>query len=223
MVSTQASGRLRSITRSAAQTRILDAALKLIGDNGVGGTSLQMIADEIGVTKAAVYHQFKTKEEIVIALTERELGGLEEALEAAETEESQPRARELLLDGVIDLAVKRRGVASTLQFDPVIVRLLAEHAQFQQFIQRLYGVLVGEAGDDARVSAAMLSGAIAVGVMHPLVAGIDDETLRSQLLRLTRRFIEMSDGRRNSKRPSGTRTSTTQPSARAKVTPKDRR
>ena len=59
----------------------------------MGGTSLQMIADEIGVTKAAVYHQFKTKEEIVIALTERELGGLEEALEAAETEQSRPRAR----------------------------------------------------------------------------------------------------------------------------------
>ena len=223
MASTQGSVRFRGITRSAAQTRILDAALKLIGDNGVGGTSLQMIADEIGVTKAAVYHQFKTKEEIVIALTERELGGLEEALEAAEIEQSQPRARELLLDGVIDLAVKRRGVASTLQFDPVVVRLLAEHTQFQQFIQRLYGVLIGDAGDDARVSAAMLSGAIAVGVMHPLVAGIDDDTLRSQLLRLTRRFIKTSDGGRNSKRAAGARTSTAQRSARSNAIPRDRR
>lgn len=192
MASTEADTRLRSIQRSAAQTRILDAALRLIAENGVGGTSLQMIADAIGVTKAAVYHQFKTKDEIVIALTERELGGLEEALEAAEAEQSQLRARELLLDGVIELAVKRRGVASTLQFDPVIVRLLAQHQPFQQFIQRLYGVLVGDAGDDARVTAAMLSGAIAVGVMHPLVADVDDDALRSQLLRLTRRFMEMS-------------------------------
>lgn len=151
-----------------------------------------MIADEIGVTKAAVYHQFKTKEEIVIALTERELGGLEEVLEAAEAEQSQPRARELLLERVIDVAIERRGAASTLQFDPVIVRLLAEHEPFQQFIQRLYSVLVGDAGDDARVTAAMLSGAIAVGVMHPLVAGVDDDVLRSQLIRLTRRFIKMS-------------------------------
>ncbi|OBI40674.1 TetR family transcriptional regulator [Mycobacterium kyorinense] len=194
MVSTEADRRLRSIQRSAAQTRILDAALRLIAENGVGGTSLQMIADAIGVTKAAVYHQFKTKDEIVIALTERELGGLEEALEAAEAEQSQLRARELLLDGVIDLAVRRRGVASTLQFDPVIVRLLAQHQPFQQFIQRLYSVLVGDAGDDARVTAAMLSGAIAVGVMHPLVSDVDDEALRSQLLRLTRRFMEMSAG-----------------------------
>jgi len=192
VVSAQADSRFRFITRSAAQTRILDAALKLIGDNGVGGTSLQMIADEIGVTKAAVYHQFKTKDEIVIALTERELGGLEEALEAAEAVRERPRAREVLLDGVIDLAVKRRGVAATLQFDPVIVRLLAEHQPFQQFTQRLYGVLLGDAADDARVSAAMLSGAIAVGVVHPLVADIDDDTLRARLLHIARRFIDTS-------------------------------
>lgn len=190
---TPAAAQFRSIPRSAAQTRILDAALQLIGENGVGGTSLQMIADLIGVTKAAVYHQFKTKEEIVVALTERELGGLEEALEEAEAEQSRPRAREVLLDGVIDMAVRRRGAASTLQFDPVVVRLLAEHQPFQQFIARLYGVLVGDAGDDAVVSAAMLSGAIAVGVMHPLVGGIDDDTLRAQLLRLTKRFIEAPD------------------------------
>lgn len=122
---------------------------------------------------------------------------MEETLEAAEAEESQPRARELLLDRVIDLAVQRRGAMSTLQFDPVIVRLLAEHEPFQRFIQRLYGVLVGDAGDDARVSAAMLSGAIAVGVMHPLVAGIDDEKLRAQLLRLTRRFMNLNRASRS--------------------------
>ena len=192
MASTQADSRLRFITRSTAQTRILDAALGLIAENGVGGTSLQMIADAIGVTKAAVYHQFKTKEQIVIALTERELGGLEEALEAAEADPS--RARELLLDRVIDMAIERRGAASTLQFDPVIVRLLGDHQPFQQFIQRLYGVLVGDAGDDSRVLAAMLSGAIAVGVVSPLVADIDDEALRSQLRRITGRLMEAGEG-----------------------------
>ena len=159
----------------------------------MGGTSLQMIADAIGVTKAAVYHQFNTKEQIVIALTERELGDLEEALEAAEAEDHPPRARELLLDRVIDLAVERRGAASTLQFDPVIVRLLGEQQPFQQFIQRLYRVLVGDAGDDSQVLAAMMSGAIAVGVVHPLVAGIDDETLRCQLRRITRRLINAAE------------------------------
>jgi AcrR family transcriptional regulator len=55
-------GRLTSVPRTAAQTRVLDAALDLISEHGVSGTSLQMIADAVGVTKAAVYHQFKTKE-----------------------------------------------------------------------------------------------------------------------------------------------------------------
>src|ERR1700752_1637386 len=118
-----------------------------------------MIADAVGVTKAAVYHQFKTKEEIVIALTERELGRLDEALEAAEAEESKPRAREMLLSRVIHMAVARGRAAATLQFDPVIVRLLADHEPFQQFLTRLYGVLLGDADDEARVPAAMLSGA----------------------------------------------------------------
>jgi AcrR family transcriptional regulator len=192
VASQQTDSRFRSITRSAAQTRVLDAALGLIAEHGVGGTSLQMIADTIGVTKAAVYHQFKSKEQIVVALTERELGGLEEALEAAEGDPLQ--ARELLLDRVIDMAIERRGAASTLQFDPVIVRLLGDHQPFQQFIQRLYSVLVGDAGDDSRVLAAMLSGAIAVGVVSPLVADIDDETLRSQLRRITGRLMEAGDG-----------------------------
>lgn len=48
-------GRFARIPRSAAQLRVLDAALALISDRGVSATSLQMIADRIGVTKAAVY------------------------------------------------------------------------------------------------------------------------------------------------------------------------
>ncbi len=193
-MSSQSRNQFRVITRSAAQVRILDAALGFIAEHGVGGTSLQMIADAVGVTKAAVYHQFKTKEQIVIALTERELGGLEETLEAAEAHDHPSQARELLLDRVIELAVERRGAASTLQFDPVIVRLLAEQQPFQRFIERLYGVLIGDAGQDTRVLAAMLSGAIAVGVLHPLVADVDDATLRTQLRRITSRLMDTGEG-----------------------------
>ncbi|QRY49018.1 TetR/AcrR family transcriptional regulator [Mycolicibacterium boenickei] len=178
--------------RSAAQTRILDAALELIAEHGVSGTSLQMIADALGVTKAAVYHQFKTKEAIVIALTERELGQLEDALEAAEAEGSPTRAREVLLTRVIDMAVSRRRAASTLQFDPVVVRLLAEHEPFQQFIDRLYAAMLGDqSGDGARVHAAVLSGVISVAVMHPLVTDLDDDTLRAELLQTMRRVLAL--------------------------------
>ncbi|WP_233213380.1 TetR/AcrR family transcriptional regulator [Mycobacterium hubeiense] len=190
MTTTQEGRRFSDITRTAAQTRVLNAALKLIAERGVSGTSLQMIADEMGVTKAAVYRQFRTKEEIVIALTEREMGRLEEALEAAEAQGRGPRAREVLLDRMIDQAVDRRGVVSALQFDPVILRLQAEYKPFQQFIERLYATLLGtEAGVEARLHAAVLSSAISVAVMHPLVADVDGETLRVQLKQMTRRML----------------------------------
>jgi AcrR family transcriptional regulator len=185
--------RFSDVRRSAAQLRVLDAALDLIADHGVSGTSLQMIADRIGVTKAAVYHQFKTKDAIVIALTERELGWLEEALDAAEAEPNRTAARDLLLTRVVELAVERRRMVSVLQFDPVIVRVLAEYEPFGRFIDRLYTAMLGEeTGPRARVHAAMLMGIISVAVMHPLVADIDDDTLRKELLRTMRRIVALS-------------------------------
>lgn len=194
MTSTHADRRFSAITRTAAQTRVLDAALKLIAEHGVSGTSLQMIADAMGVTKAAVYRQFKTKEEIVIAITERELGQIEDAVEAAEAEGHGLRAREVLLDRMIDQAIERRGVVSVLQFDPVIIRLQAEYEPFQQFIERLYAALLGtEAGVEARLHAAMLSSAISVAVMHPLLADVDGETLRAQLKKMTRRMLGLPE------------------------------
>lgn len=184
--------RLGSVPYSAAQMRIVAAALNLFAERGVSGTSLQMIADTIGVTKAAVYHQFKTKEAIVIAVVEVELARLEDVLDAAESGERGPSTLEALLTKVIDLAVGRRRIVSTLEHDPVIVRLLANHEPFQQFMARLFRVLLGEEIDArARVRAAMIASAIGGAVTHPLVAGLDDATLRSELVQLTRTFLDL--------------------------------
>lgn len=177
------------IKHSPARTRVLDAALDLIATHGVSGTSLQMIADAVGITKAAVYHQFRTKEQIVIAVTERELGRLAPALEEAEAYQNGPQARDALLVGVIEMAVRDRRLVRTLQFDPVVVRLLAEHKPFQLFMDRLYRVLLSDAGLDGRIEAAMFSGALSTAVMHPLVADIDDATLLERVTDLSRRLL----------------------------------
>ena len=183
-----ANGELRVVQHSAARTRVLDAALALFAERGVSGTSLQMIADAVGITKAAVYHQFRTKEQIVLAVTERELGRLGPALEEAEAHGDGSQARDALLVHVIDMAVRDRRLVRTLQFDPVVVRLLAEHEPFQRFMDRLYRVLLRE-GEDGALEGAMLSGAISSGVMHPLVGDIDDDTLRTKLTNMTRRLL----------------------------------
>lgn len=188
---------LMVVEHSAARTRILDAALELFARHGVSATSLQMIADAIGVTKAAVYHQFPAKDQIVLAVTARELGRLVPALERAEALGAGPAARDELLVVVIEMAVRDRRLVSTLQFDPVVVKLLAEHEPFRGFMARLYGVLLADSGEDARLEAAMLAGAISSAVMNPLAADIDDDTLRARLTDLSRRLIGLPEkGRR---------------------------
>jgi AcrR family transcriptional regulator len=179
---------------SAPKARIVAAALELFAEHGVGGTSLQMIADAIGLSKAAVYHQFKTKQAIVLAVAEAELARVEAAVEAAEAEPTRQGARDVLVIKIVDLAVERRRMESTLLGDPVIVRFFAHHQPFREVMDRLYRLLMGDdARPDDRVPAAMLIAAIGGAVMHPLVADLDDQALRSQLLRLARRFLDLPD------------------------------
>jgi AcrR family transcriptional regulator len=182
---------LRSVSRSAAQTRVLTAALELFAEHGVSGTSLQMIADRIGVTKAAVYHQFRTKEEIVLAVAEREMAPLEEALELAERERSRAKARDTLLTEVIDTAVARRRWVRALQNDPVMVRLLARHRPLAELMERVYALLLGDAGPRSRVRIALMGATIGASVVHPLVADLDDDTLRRELLDAARRLFDV--------------------------------
>jgi AcrR family transcriptional regulator len=48
--------------------RILDVALELFTEQGYDGTSLRQIAEQLGVTKAALYYHFVSKEDILMAL-----------------------------------------------------------------------------------------------------------------------------------------------------------
>ncbi|WP_414168620.1 TetR/AcrR family transcriptional regulator [Streptoverticillium reticulum] len=54
--------------RSNTRQRIQDVALKLFLEQGYEKTALREISDELGVTKAALYYHFKTKEDILVSL-----------------------------------------------------------------------------------------------------------------------------------------------------------
>ena len=149
-----------------------------------------MIADEIGVTKAAVYHQYKSKDEIVLAAAESELRRLEAVIDVAASESSAKRARDSLIAGIVDLAIDRGRSAGTILNDPVVIGFFADHDEFRHVMYRLRHILVGDdTAPQARVRTAMLIAAISGAVMHPFVADLDDELVRAELLRLARRFL----------------------------------
>src|ERR1044071_3578146 len=53
-----------------ARARIQEVALELFIEEGYDKTSLREIAERLGVTKAALYYHFPTKEDIVTSLIE---------------------------------------------------------------------------------------------------------------------------------------------------------
>lgn len=49
---------------------MLDVAAKLFAERGFAGTNLQDIADELGISRPALYYYFKSKEEILASLVQ---------------------------------------------------------------------------------------------------------------------------------------------------------
>jgi AcrR family transcriptional regulator len=53
---------------ASTKDRILDTALDLFVEQGFDGTSVRQIAEQVGITKAALYYYFTSKDEILMAL-----------------------------------------------------------------------------------------------------------------------------------------------------------
>lgn len=163
---------------SAAKRRIVEAASRLFAEHGIVGTSLQDIANELGVTKAAVYHQFKTKDEIVLAGISDSLQDIAAAMERAERMANPDDAARELLPAFVALVVEKREFFRTLQGDPELVRLLASNPEIQDLMARRDRILLhGHDTPEARARAAFVASALGAAPAQPLVANLDAETL----------------------------------------------
>lgn len=73
--------------RTDTRAQIRQVALELFAEQGYDKTSLREIAERLGITKAAVYYHYKTKEEIVGTLFDDLLSGVDEITEWAGAQE----------------------------------------------------------------------------------------------------------------------------------------
>jgi AcrR family transcriptional regulator len=84
-------------TRSDTRSRIQEVALDMFVEQGYDKTSLREIAEQLGVTKAALYYHFKTKEEIVSSIFQAADEGMVQIVEWARTHEPTPENRRELV------------------------------------------------------------------------------------------------------------------------------
>src|SRR5580693_8478922 len=59
-------------TRAEVRDRILDAALEVFAAEGFAGATIDAIGQAAGFTKGAVYSNFESKDELFLALLDRE-------------------------------------------------------------------------------------------------------------------------------------------------------
>ncbi|TDC70984.1 TetR/AcrR family transcriptional regulator [Actinomadura sp. GC306] len=171
---------------------MLAAAMELFMRHGVSGTSLQMIADELGVTKAAVYHQFHSKEDIVEAVIAPALAELAAVAEAAEARRRRTDRLRVALEGVVDLVVRHRGLFAMIMTDPQVGRLVRSRPPLRELEERIEAVLTGPDPDaETLVNSAMVSGALMIAGLDPRLAGLDDETLRRHLTATVFRMLHL--------------------------------
>jgi AcrR family transcriptional regulator len=93
-------GRPRGRARGASghtKEQICAIATELFNEQGYDKTSLREIADRLGVTKAALYYHFKSKEEIVWAIVDDYLADVDDVITwAGEQPASAESRREIL-------------------------------------------------------------------------------------------------------------------------------
>jgi TetR/AcrR family transcriptional regulator len=76
--------------RRRRRTEILHAALRAFREHGYHATTLEDIADRLGVRKTALYHYFPDKEAILYACHRESLAELDRILEGAKRPETAP-------------------------------------------------------------------------------------------------------------------------------------
>ncbi|WP_158888383.1 TetR/AcrR family transcriptional regulator [Amycolatopsis anabasis] len=177
--------------REDTRARLLTTALRLFTEHGVEGTSLQMIADALGVTKAAVYYHFKTKDEITEAVTEPVLRELYAITEEAVKQRRRGAQIDHMLAGFVDIVVRHRALVALFSSDPGIARAIEKSLHGEESLKtRLFSVLAGPEPRMATIVAVhVLLPGIALAGGAPDLADLDDESLREHLLAIGHKML----------------------------------
>ncbi len=112
----------RAVQAERTKQQILETAQRLFTELGYDATSLQMIADELGLTKAAVYYHFRAKSEILHEAMRPGIQRLGALLDEAAAIRGRRARIEHLVNGFTNFLVQNRHYAVMASTDPAMTR-----------------------------------------------------------------------------------------------------
>lgn len=96
--------------QDSSRREIVAAATRLFAEQGVRATSLATIADEIGVTKAALYHYFSSRQDLVLETVRANIATFEDEVVSGGEDLSGIAALEKEFQRKIDQAERQEGL-----------------------------------------------------------------------------------------------------------------
>ncbi|WP_327141270.1 TetR/AcrR family transcriptional regulator [Nocardia sp. NBC_01327] len=126
--------------------KIRQVALESFTERGYDGTSLREIAEQLDVTKAALYYHFKSKDAILLSLIVELLDAMGELVTWGRAQPFSPAFQDDMLDRVADLFFgdANRVVRLIQQNQPVLRALAADAASKQVRDAGELKALIGE-------------------------------------------------------------------------------
>jgi AcrR family transcriptional regulator len=171
------------------RARLRELALSLFAEQGYEKTSLREIAERLGVTKAALYYYFKSKEDIVRSLVEDYVAELDELIAWAKEQPRTAATRDEIIRRYLDVVQNGVGVFRMLQQNQAAVSSLASAKErgelFRERMDALVDVLTGpDASLDDQVRAATCLMSVSIGCMHYQHRAADQQELRRAVLQV---------------------------------------
>lgn len=160
------------------QTRrqIIGAALDHFCVRGFEATALREVGEQLGITKAAVYYHFRTKDALLAAVVEPFLADAEALLD-----DPDPRAAEELLAAYLDVLLEHRRVVGFLASDLAALNRPLIAPRTLTIRPRLRTLLTDDTSDlAARTRAECALGALDIAVSS--LAAEDLPSVRSVML-----------------------------------------
>ena len=138
------------VPRGGTRERIQSIALELFAEQGYEKTSLREIAERLGVTKAALYYHFKSKEDIVHSFTDDYFAEIDDLLDWAKDQPRGEQTRREILDRYVGIVLAGSEVFHFLEQNRAAVQgMEAGKERFARFRGRLEALVDLLAGPDA--------------------------------------------------------------------------
>jgi AcrR family transcriptional regulator len=141
--------------------RILAVALEMFSTHGYAGTSMRDISESMGMTKAALYYHFESKEQILDAVTEPIRAEMDRMLDEATG--PAPPTPEQLLTRLADMLSRHALLIETVFNDPSSGG--RGHLRAREKFRPIVDVLAGDGGPDRVVRARCALGAVLFAVL----------------------------------------------------------